>query len=95
MEKVKVYTLSFITAMLTLMGMLCGCTVDNPSGMYTLNANVVDLESNNVVVVEDCNGEAWAYIADGESYIIGQSVTMTMDDCGTENITDDVILAMC
>ena len=57
---------------------------------YTREAEVIELESDSVVVVEDATGNEWAF--EGEGYAVGDKVTMKMHTNGTDSIiTDDVI----
>ena len=50
------------------------------------------------MVMEGIDGNLWAWTfsteTEHEVFYIGESVIVTMLDCGTENVTDDVILAV-
>ena len=103
MEKIKVCVLSFISVLL--IGMfLCACSApDNhaasiPEGVeYQQLCKCVELTPEEMVM-EGIDGNLWAWsfdsIGESDCFYIGESVIVTMLDCGTENVTDDVILAV-
>lgn len=103
MEKIKVCVLSLIGILL--IGMfLCACSApDNhavsiPEGVeYQQLCKCVEL-STEEMVMEGIDGNLWAWsfdsIGESDCFYIGESVIVTMLDCGTENVTDDVILAV-
>ena len=56
---------------------------------YYRSAEVFRIE-NEVVYLEDTQGNVWC-VEDDTLKMFGRYI-LVMDDCGTENITDDVIL---
>ena len=56
---------------------------------YTMSAVVTDVDAD-TVTVEDFNGNVWEFYGDG--FAVGEILTLVMDDCGTTNITDDMIV---
>ena len=62
-------------------------TVENE---YPLSTVVVSVE-NDVVTVEDFNGNLWEFES-AEDWAEGDICAMIMNDCGTEEIHDDEIL---
>ena len=56
---------------------------------YYRNAEVFRIE-NEVVYLEDTQGNVW-YVEDDTLKMFGRYI-LVMDNCGTEDITDDVIL---
>lgn len=59
---------------------------------YTTCGIVTSIDDeNNIVEITDFNGEIWVY--EGvEDYLIGDAVSMLMNNNGTENIYDDIII---
>lgn len=60
--------------------------------VYPMTAKVISVDyAEDVVLVQDYNGFIFAF--EGcEDWFEGDGVSMVMDDNGTEDITDDVIL---
>lgn len=59
---------------------------------YDLNCVVVGYDDG--VVMEDSTGNLWAVSTNHQVFEVGSTVTLTMDSCGTQNITDDVIICV-
>ena len=59
---------------------------------YTRVGNVIDVESDNAVIVQDQTGNEWAFYSDTD-YSINDEVKMTMCTNGTDTIiTDDEVV---
>ena len=58
------------------------------SNMYTMDAEVIDADCG-IVGVVDSTGNEWEFYGDG--YVVGEKLTLIMDNCGTADITDDRI----
>ena len=69
----------------------CTCSCGK-STLYPETGKVVEI-CNDVVTVETSTGNLFAFYG-AEDWSIGDCVSMIMDSCGTENITDDIILAV-
>ena len=73
-----------------------GCTEQKSKPLefkhYPLCGTVVEVnKENGEVVVEDFNGNLWAF-EDGEDWLEGDICAMTMSDEGTSSIYDDVVV---
>lgn len=71
--------------MKTLLFLLCG--------LYANTCQVVDIESDNVVVVEDVSGHVWAFEG-SEDYDINDYVSLIMYNNGTDEVVDDIIISV-
>jgi hypothetical protein len=76
---------------------LCGVLMNqllNPANTYAMTCEVVELDrENDLVILVDANGFEWAW--EGiEDWQIGDCASMLMDNNGTAEIFDDVILSM-
>ena len=106
MEKIKVYVLSFISVLM--IGMfLCACSSSLSDGnceasipdgnSYQQLCKCVEL-SPEEMVMEGIDGNLWAWsfdsIGESDCFYVGESIIVTMLDCNTENVTDDIILAV-
>ena len=58
--------------------------------IYFANAEVIDIEPENIVVLETDDGNVWAI--NGNGFEIGDKVTVKFRNNGTENIEDDSIV---
>lgn len=68
---------------------LCGILRGN---LYANLTTIVDIDRNtDVVVCEDCNGNLWEFYG-AEDWQVGDECNLVMFDCGTDEITDDVII---
>lgn len=56
----------------------------------TINATVLSVE-NDIVQFEDTEGDIWEYETT-KDYIVGETVNLTFDMNGTDNIKDDRII---
>lgn len=67
---------------------------DTPSTDYAMTCKVVEIDhENDLVIMVDSNGFEWAW--EGiEDWQIGDCASMLMDNNGTAEIFDDVILSM-
>ena len=70
----------------------CTCSCGKSSTLYPETAKVVEI-CNDEVVVETCTGNLFAFYG-AEDWMVGDTVSMIIDSCGTENITDDIILTV-
>ena len=99
MGKAKYIFLCVVTALLLLVS-VGGLTAivmlgEKPAANdYAMTCKVVELDNeNNLVVLVDANGFKWAW--EGiEDWQIGNCASMLMDNNGTAEIFDDVILSM-
>ena len=108
MEKIKVCVLSLIGILLIGMFLCACSAPDNhaasiPEGVeyqpqgaeYQQLCKCVEL-SPEEIVMEGVDGNLWAWsfenAGESEAFYIGESIIVTMLDCNTENITDDIIL---
>ena len=57
---------------------------------YYRSAEVFRIENEEVIYLEDTQGNVWC-VEDNTLQMFGRYI-LVMDDCGTEEITDDVIL---
>lgn len=58
---------------------------------YSVNGNVISFSSYyDNVTVEDTEGNLWQF--NGTGYRIGDEVRLIMDDNGTADITDDIVV---
>ena len=82
-----------ICALLFIVGYWCGHAT-NTDNYYGMTAVVVDISRPlDRVTIEDCNGNLWQF--DGvEDYDIGDICSCVMNNCGTDNITDDEIVSV-
>ena len=60
------------------------------STLYPETGKVVEI-SGEVVAVETSTGNLFEFYG-SEDWSIGDTVSMIMDSCGTENVTDDIII---
>lgn len=64
-----------------------------PNHFYALTTQVVEIDKvNDVVTVEDCNGNLWTFEGT-EDWEIGDCASLIMVDNGTKTIEDDVIVS--
>lgn len=62
------------------------------SAIYTREMTVTEINvAEDVVVLVDTEGHEWAFYG-VENWLVGDMCTCTMDNNGTENITDDAII---
>lgn len=73
----------------TSMCVVCLTSADKSANEYYRSAEVFRIE-NEVVYLEDSQGYVWC-VEDDTLKMFGRYV-LVMDNCGTENITDDIIL---
>ena len=57
---------------------------------YYANAEVVDIENGNTVILETDDGNIWAY--DKKGYAVGDKVTIKFNGHFTDDVTDDSIV---
>ena len=71
-------------------------TINEPAARlhtYALTGVVVELTAkSNEVVVEDYNGNLWAFCGI-EDWQVGDCASLLMDDQGTDSVLDDVVLS--
>lgn len=70
----------------------CTCSCGKSSTLYPETAKVVSI-SGDAVTVETSTGNLFEFYG-SEDWFIGDCVSMIMDSCGTENITDDIIITV-
>lgn len=73
-----------------LCGILAGLMIHG--GIYLRPAVVREAHDNNTVIAETHDGNLWEFYAD--SLDTGAEIVLIMDDCGTEDITDDKIMGV-
>lgn len=62
------------------------------SEIYTREMTVTEINvTEDVVILVDTEGHEWAFYG-VENWLVGDMCTCTMDNNGTENITDDAIV---
>lgn len=59
--------------------------------LYPITTTVTEIE-NNIVTVEDSNGNLWSFNG-AEDWEINDSCALIMDDSNTKDIRDDVIIS--
>lgn len=80
-----------LLAMAILVTIVCG---KQTSHKYPMTGIVRELdEADDAVVVEDINGNRWAFLGI-EDWEIGDIASIIMNDVGTEIIYDDVIVSV-
>lgn len=67
----------------------CTCSCGK-STLYPETGKVVEI-CNDEVVVETCTGNLFTFYG-AEDWFIGDCVSLTMDSCGTQRVTDDIII---
>ena len=67
------------------------------NNLYARCCVIVDIEYGedgvNLIVIEDCNGFQFAYYDDADDLLIGDAMSCIFDDNGTEEVTDDMVVA--
>lgn len=81
--------LVMITLIATSVCAVCLTSADKSTNEYYRSAEVFRIE-NEVVYLEDLQGYVWC-VEDDTLKMFGRYV-LVMDNCGTEDITDDIIL---
>lgn len=61
---------------------------------YSLDAIVSDKTNDNVIVIEDTTGNIWEYEDTENEYTIGDNITVTWNDKGTDFKQDDEIIKL-
>ena len=67
----------------------CTCSCGK-STLYPETGKVVEI-CNDVVTVETSTGNLFAFYG-AEDWFVGDIVSMIMDSCGTQRVTDDIII---
>ncbi len=61
---------------------------------YSMTAVVVYAE-NDIVTIENYLGDQFEFVVDDEfEWVVGDITSCLMDDCGTADITDDIIVSV-
>lgn len=79
--------LLIIILAITIIACTCSC---GKSTLYPETGKVVSI-SGDVVTVETCTGNIFEFYG-AEDWSIGDCVSMIMDSCGTQMVTDDIII---
>lgn len=76
---------------LLLFGIVCELP-ENNTKEYPLTTIVVELDkANDIVVCEDFNGNLWEFY-ETDDWFVGDICSIIMNDNGTDDIRDDVII---
>lgn len=59
--------------------------------LYMSESTVIDVSSDNIVTVETVDNEIFSFKGNG-TWLVNDEVTLLLDNQGTENITDDIII---
>lgn len=79
----------FLILILAILIVMCSC---GKSTLYPETGKVVEI-CDDVVTVETSTGNLFEFYG-SEDWFVGDCVSMIMDSCGTESITDDIILTV-
>lgn len=69
--------------------LVCGIANAKADNTYTINATVVNVESD-IVSCEDSNGDIWEFYSEG--YKVNDMLILVMDSNHTETIYDDMVV---
>lgn len=85
----------FLVVMITLVCFIGAFYFYSKSNIYTRQAVVDSIDGNMIIFVDNC-GYSWEWEEEEEEnpYIIGEKVTLRMDDMNTQTIFDDKILTV-
>ena len=98
----KKYIISIIIALTILATATPARAESNPTawdydGLYARCCAIVDIQYGddgiNLITVQDCNGFLFEYYDDAEDLCVGDAMSIIFDENGTDEITDDIILA--
>lgn len=94
MTNTKRITLYILAALLLLACVAIMASAKSASNDYAMTCEVVEIDKdNNLVILVDANGFEWAW--EGvEDWQVGDCAALMMNDNGTAEIFDDVILSM-
>ena len=77
---------------LTLIALALTSSTESKSETYTRKMTVTEINTaEDVVILVDTTGHEWAFYG-VENWLVGDNCTCTMDNNGTEDITDDSIV---
>ena len=79
--------LSILILAILIVAYMCSC---GKSTLYPETEKVVEI-CNDTVSVETSTGNIFEFYG-SEDWFVGDCVSLTMDSCGTENVTDDIII---
>lgn len=83
-----------LVTMITTVCFIGAFSIYEKSNIYTRQAVVDSINGNLITFVDNC-GYMWQWKKDAEkSYIVGEKITLSMDDMNTETIYDDVIITI-
>lgn len=87
-------TIAILVAFMLILVSIIIINKANASELYPACGIVVEIdEENDLVMVEDFNGDIWIF--EGiEDWFIGDICAMMMDDNGTDTIYDDIIVSV-
>lgn len=87
-------TIAILAAFMLVLVSIIVINKANASELYPACGIVVEIdEENNLVMVEDFNGDIWIF--EGiEDWFIGDICAMMMDNNGTDIIYDDIIISV-
>ena len=66
--------------------------------LYAMGSVVVSVEvsdGEDLVTVENCNGQQYAFYAPCYDFYVGDGVSCVMSDMGTTSVLDDVVVSAC
>lgn len=69
---------------------VCMCSCGKSSTLYPETGKVVSI-SGDAVTVETSTGNLFEFYG-SEDWFIGDCVSMIMDSCGTQKVTDDMVI---
>lgn len=90
----KLLTATILTALSVLSVTMTPVDATTITNIYTIQGKITSLDDiANIVTVTDTTGEMWQFKGI-KGYELAEKVTMTMNDNGTNNITDDIIVSI-
>lgn len=91
-RKVKGIAITLATGTIFCTTFLLACKFNHEDmHYYSVNGNVISFSSyHDNVTVEDTDGNLWQFY--GTGYRIGDEVRLIMDDNGTTDIADDIVV---
>ena len=68
------------------------------SNVYAMGNRCISVEAINnetdLVIIENCNGQQYAFYSDTNNYFPGDDISCVMDGRGTPEVYDDIIISV-